>query len=244
MKTREFEFINKCVFFPKQKILAVGDLHLGYEYMLKDFGVSFPQKQIEQTISELTEILSSLKERKIKLNKIVFLGDVKHYFAFNKGEKNLILKLLDELEKYVKRKNIIIIKGNHEKMNIIHDKDFLDYYIKDNIIFLHGDKELKEISNKEVKLIVMGHLHPAVSISDKQKIRSEKYKCFLVGKYKRKDFIILPSFFPLIEGTSLNQHINENACFLTISSLEKSKVFAIDSQDKRVYNFGILKNLK
>lgn len=241
---QEFEFINKCVFFPKQKILAVGDLHLGYEYMLKDFGVSFPQKQIEQTISELTDILSDLKKRKIKLNKVIFLGDVKHYFAFNKGERNLILKLLDEIGKYVKKEDIIIIKGNHEKMNILNDKDFLDYYIKDDIIFLHGDREFKEISDKKIKLIVMGHLHPAVAISDKQKIRSEKYKCFLVGKNKGKEFIVLPSFFPLIEGTSLNQHIHEDMCIIPINSLEKSSVFAIDPQDKKVYNFGILKNIE
>src|SRR3989344_2755956 len=123
---KEFKFLNKCLLLPKHKILVFGDMHLGYEYMLREFGVNFPQKQIEQTFNEIEENIKQAQKIVKKLNKIVFLGDIKHYFAFNKGERNIVLNLLDLLEKYISRKDIILIKGNHEKMNIIKDKDFLD----------------------------------------------------------------------------------------------------------------------
>jgi len=52
----------------------------------------------------------------------------------------------------------------------------------------------------------MGHLHPATYLTDKIGcIKKEKYKCFLIGKWKNKKIIILPSFFSLIEGTDIEQ---------------------------------------
>ena len=43
----EFIFIGKSVFFSDQEILAIGDLHLGYEQMLKKSGIGLPETQIE-----------------------------------------------------------------------------------------------------------------------------------------------------------------------------------------------------
>lgn len=88
----------------------------------------------------------------------------------------------------------------------------------------------------------MGHLHPAVKISDNQKVRSEKYKCFLIGDYKKKKVIIVPSFFPLIEGTSLNEYLKDNACIISKNNIIKFNVFAV-GENNQIYNFGLLKNL-
>ena len=48
----------------------------------------------------------------------------------------------------------------------------------------------------------MGHMHPAISI--RKHAKEEKYKCFLVGKWKGKAIVILPSFFPLVEGSDVS----------------------------------------
>jgi len=238
---KEFKFLNKCLLLPKHKILVFGDMHLGYEYMLREFGINFPQKQIEQTFNEIEENIKQALKSVKKLNKIVFLGDIKHYFAFNKGERNIVLNLLDLLEKYISRKDIILIKGNHEKMNIIKDKDFLDYYVYKDIIFIHGDREIKELFSKNISYIIMGHLHPAINLIDNQKIRSEKYKCFLLGKYKSKEVIILPSFLPLIEGTSINEYLSDGNCFIPEKNLKTFDVFVIG--EKKVLKFGKLNKL-
>ena len=74
-----------------------------------------------------------------------------------------------------------------------------------------------------------------------RKIKSEKFKCFLVGKYKRKQVIILPSFLPNVEGTAVNLYLNNGRCFIPKKTLEKFNVYIIGKE--RILDFGVLKNL-
>ena len=39
-QNKNFTFVSKTIFFPKKGILAVGDLHLGYDEMIKDQGIN------------------------------------------------------------------------------------------------------------------------------------------------------------------------------------------------------------
>ena len=149
--------------------------------------------------------------------------------------------LLNFFEKYLKKEDIIIIKGNHETTNLIGDKKLVNYYIKNNIAFIHGDKEFKQIFDKKIKLIIMGHLHPAISLTDSQKIKHEKYKCFLEGRYKGKEVVILPSFIPNVEGSAVNEYLGNSHCIIPAKTLMKFKVYAIGKN--KIYDFGILKQL-
>lgn len=180
--------LNKSVFFPSSGILAIGDLHLGYEKMLKTSGFEFPINQIKETKQELEKIFEEIKRQKFRLKKIVILGDLKHHFNFEFEEKFEIRKLLSFLEKYMGRKNIIILKGNHEKVNL-KEANYKNYFIDSEIAFTHGDKLFPEILDKKIKTIVMGHLHPAVIIHDPKSHKREKYKCFLVGDVSVKNLI-------------------------------------------------------
>ncbi|MBI2629103.1 hypothetical protein HYW74_03400 [Candidatus Pacearchaeota archaeon] len=150
---------------------------------------------------------------------------------------------MQEIEKYIKRENIIVIKGNHEKMENLADKHFVDFYIQDDLAFIHGDEEIKQVFNKgkQIKTIVMGHLHPAITITDSQKIKSEKYKCFLVGTYKDKQIIILPSFLPIVEGTSINEYLSDSSCMIPKDILMSFRVYTIG--ENKNYDFGKLKKL-
>jgi len=57
-------------------------------------------------------------------------------------------------------------------------------FIKFKEIFIcHGDSV--DFSFDKIKTIVIGHEHPAITI--KEYPRDEKYKCFLIGNYKKKD---------------------------------------------------------
>ena len=53
----EYEFIGKGLYIKKQGILAIGDLHLGYESMLTGSGSYLKLDQFEQTKKELIEII-------------------------------------------------------------------------------------------------------------------------------------------------------------------------------------------
>ncbi|VVB79804.1 Calcineurin-like phosphoesterase [uncultured archaeon] len=241
----KFLLLNKSVFFPEEGILAIGDLHLGYEKMLKTSGFEFPINQIKETKQELEKIFLEIKKQKFKLKKIVILGDLKHHFNFEVEEKFEIRKLLSFLEESVSRENIIILKGNHEKINF-REAEYKDYFVEKTVAFTHGDKLFPKILDKKIKTIVMGHLHPAVLIHDPKSHKKEKYKCFLVGKWKGKTAIVLPSFLQIIEGTDIRsesaRHKDNNFLIIPRKNLLKFKVFIPDKTGK-VFEFPKLERI-
>jgi len=232
----KYQFFSKTLFFPEKEILVICDLHLGYEEMLLKQGITFPFEQLEQTMSEIEQIVLEIK-RNYKIKKIILLGDLKHHFNFEIEEKYQIRKLFTFLKQFVDEENIILINGNHDKIELDKMK-YHDFWIEDDVAFFHGDKLFKEVLDKKVKTLVIGHVHPSVVIKDKSGIKKEKYKCFLVGKFKRKNLIIVPSFFHFIEGSELNESYKHKKDFSIISDkkLENFDKFVVGKN--RVYKFG------
>lgn len=242
---QKFKLINKTLYFPEKEILVIGDLHLGYEEMLKEQGIMFPFNQLETTKKHIKSILEKLKKQGCGLKKIILLGDIKHYFNFQVGEKISVRAFLKFLSNYVANQNIILIKGNHDKIEL-DKKKYYDFYIKDDIAFIHGHKSFPKIFDKKIKTIVMGHLHPVALIKDPNGIKKEKYKCFLIGKYKKKEFIIVPSFFPLVKGTAINDLYNLEKGKKQFSIIPKNKLKDFETfiiGKNKIYNFGKFKDL-
>ncbi len=237
----KYEFVDKALYLPKIKTLAIGDLHLGHEFLLLGVKGSFPLMQMRETKKDIDEIFKKLKKEKKEVKRVIFLGDVKYFFHYQNSERNRFLEIMLLLSKYVNRKNIIIVKGNHEKIANLADKKLLDFYIEKDIAFIHGDILFNKVLGKKVKTIVMSHLHPAVILKDSQKVKQEKYKCFLTGRFKRKDFIILPSFLPNLEGTAVNMHLTNNYCIVPVKILKKFKVHAVG--ENKIFDFGVLGKL-
>ena len=244
-KTKPYVFIGKTLFFPDKGILAVGDLHLGFEYMLQQSGILVPEMQAKEVIEELKTIFEDLKMKKLKLKKIVFIGDVKHSFSYERKEKNYFNEILKFLKDYVNDKNIILIKGNHDTIDYSFSDRLKNYFIDGDTVFIHGNELFKEILDKKIKTIVMGHLHPSIILSDKQNIKKEKYKCFLTGKFKGKQIIILPSFLSTIEGTTINSLEHEYKDYFSIIPKKILMNFIVHVVgDNKVYSFGKIKNMK
>lgn len=226
-----YKFIGKSLFFSKEKILAIADLHIGYEEAMNKAGIFFPRVQFKEIMKDLEKIFKETGNVK----EIVVVGDLKHEFGkISDQEWSETLKVLDFLKE--KSEKVILIRGNHDKiLGPIAEKreiEIKDYYVREGICFVHGDKIFAECLDKRVKIIVMGHRHPAVMLSDKYK--KEKYKCFLVGNWKKKEVIILPSFFPIIEGTDIINMEENNLLFIPENELRKFRVYVIGD---RVYNF-------
>jgi putative SbcD/Mre11-related phosphoesterase len=238
---KDFIFISKTLFFPKSGILVIGDLHLGYDSMLKEQGISLLFDQLEETKKELEIIIKRIKAI-YTLKKIILLGDIKHNFKFQTQEISDLRNFLRFLEKYLPKENIILIRGNHDTFTL-KDYTLKDFYIeeKENLAFTHGEQDFPELytnKNKNIKTIIMSHIHPAVLISDKINIKREKYKCFLVGKYKKKQFIILPSFFSMTEGTEIHEYAKDEK-YQQIIPKNKLKSFTTYVVGKNgVYDFG------
>jgi uncharacterized protein len=244
-KSKSYIFFGKTLFFPEKGILAIGDLHLGFEYQLQQSGLIVPERQVAEVKEELEKIFKEIKEKGLKVKKIVFIGDIKHSFSYQWKEKNYFKEVIEFLKEYIPEKDIFLIKGNHDTIDYSFSDKLKDYYKKDDVVFTHGHVLFPEVFENKIKTVVMGHLHPSILLSDKQGIKREKYKCFLIGKFKKKEIIILPSFLSTVEGTSVNNIKNDYEDYFSIipkKSLLNFEIYAVGENE--TYNFGKVKNLK
>lgn len=224
------EIIDLGLYLKEDQTLIIGDIHLGYEQYMAKKGVLVPRTQYKDTVARLDRILKKCNPKKIVLN-----GDVKHEFgSVNPQEWRETLKFLKHIEQ--KRKQIVVIKGNHDvslfpilrKTQVEEQRE----YITGEIQVVHGDY----IPEKLKPVIIIGHEHPAISLREGGKI--EKYKCFLKGKFRKSVLIVMPSFLTLTAGTDITK---EKTLSPLIKKIENFECFTVG--DDEVYYFGKVKNL-
>ena len=228
------EIKGKALWIKEEKILVFGDFHLGYEDALIDAGMFIPKSMFPEIKKEVSELLSELEPKIIVIN-----GDLKHEFARISGQEwKDALELINLIKKQAE---LIIIKGNHDNiLDKIAEKRGLktkDYVIFDKIAILHGDEIILDVLDKKIKILIIGHDHPALSLSDS--VKQEKYKCFLLGKYKDKKLIVMPSFFNLVEGSDVRR---EKMLSPFLQNIRDFEVFVLG--ENKAYGFGKLGKLK
>jgi len=235
-----FEFIGKSLYLRKEKILVIADLHIGYEQMLAEQGTVIPRGQFQDMLKDMKLIFERLKKNKEKAEEIVLLGDLKHEFGkISRQEWGEVSRFLDFLFENVEK--VVLIKGNHDTiLEPIARKEGLEIvkcYVNGSVCFVHGDKEIKECIDRKIKTIILGHKHPAITLSKGAK--KEKYKCFLVGKWKEKKIIILPSFFSLVEGSEVYVKDTNLGFKFNIKEFE-----VYIPTEEEVLDFGKVKNIE
>ncbi|MBU1205117.1 MAG: metallophosphoesterase [Nanoarchaeota archaeon] len=231
------EIIDLGLLLNQEKILVFADFHIGYEEALNKQGILVPRFQFKDVIKRLGKIFSELK--KIKIDKIIINGDIKHEFGtISEQEWRETLRLLDFMARQCKE--IILVKGNHDTIlgPIAKKKkvSVVDYYFAGDILITHGHKIPNKNILKKAKTIVIGHEHPAISL--REDVRTEKFKCFLKGKYKRKSLVVMPSFCLATEGTDI---LKEK--LLSPFLNQDLKNFEVSVVADKVYDFGKIKNL-
>ena len=216
----------------KEKVLIISDLQLGYEENLNKQGILVPRFQLEDIKKTLEKLL-----KKLKPNKVIINGDLKHEFGkISDQEWRDCLRIFDLILNYCKE--LILIKGNHDlaldpiakKRDI---KVFENLMIGD-ILILHGHK-IEKIP-KNIKTIVIGHEHPAIGLREKGRV--ETFKCFLKGKYKKNNLVVMPSFNFVHFGTDILRGV-----FLS-PFLDKLDEFDVIVVADKMYKFGKIKDIK
>jgi len=228
------EITGLGLFIKKEKALILGDLHLGQEEEMNKDGILIPRFQFKDICSDTEKLLKKVKPKKIILN-----GDLKHNFGrISVEEWRNVVKYLELLEKYGE---IIIIEGNHDRvLKAITEKKGikLEYHHSIGGIYIcHGHEIPKDADFKKAKTIIIGHEHPAITLTEG--LRTEKYKCFLKGKYKNKTLIVMPSMSQLNEGTDI---LREKLLspFLKKNDLKNFEVYIIG---EKPYHFGKIKKI-
>lgn len=243
MENENYKFINESLFFPERGILVIGDLHIGYDVMLRQSGVLIPERQIEDVMERLDKIFQKIDSKNYNLKKIIFLGDIKHSFGFEFEERKDFDQIMDFLGQRFSDENIILIKGNHDTIDYTFEGKMKSFYLEGGVAFLHGHKSFLEVFDKSINLIVLGHLHPSIVLQENPGIKKETYKCFLTGKYKKKEIIILPSFLGIIEGSRVNEYsdkLEKDFSIIPKKNLMDFKVHVVGKEEN--YSFGKVKD--
>ena len=227
------EMVGLALFLEHEKTLIISDLHIGLEESLNKEGILVPRFQLKRLMEELGRVLEKTHPKTVVIN-----GDLKHEFGtISEQEWRDTLKVLDFLSRNTQE--IILIKGNHDKIlgpiAVKRNLKVTPSLKIGDILILHGDKIPSPSALEGIKTLIIGHEHPAVSIRDT--IRSELFKCFLLGTYSRKKLIVMPSFNYVTEGTDiLKQELLSP--FLKGTDMGKFEVYV--AADK-TYHFGKLK---
>ena len=212
-------------------ILIVGDVHIGLEGVFLKQGIMLPVNQLDNTIKRLEKIIKKAKPKTIIIN-----GDLKEEFGtISDQEWKDTTKLINFLKE---KSKIILIKGNHDIVLAPIAKKFnLPIYERfdiDQISVIHGDLIIKDLR----KTIIIGHEHPAITFRERP---DEKYKCFLLGRYKKHNLIVMPSFNILIEGSDITKE-KRLSPFLQ-GDLSNFEVYAIPEMNNIMY-FGKIKDIE
>ncbi len=238
---------ERALYLEGEKILVLGDLHIGFEYELFRLGISIPS----QTKKLLERILALLEE--FSPEKIVLLGDVKHAIPFPSSREKR--ELIEFLEKLSARAEVIIAKGNHdgdiEKYSPPSAKIFQGkgFRLK-NFAFAHGHAWIGEDLLK-ARYLFLAHEHASIEFRDRFGMRFAE-PCWVLAKVFAKRFeekygtkcrikkaLVFPAFNTLLGGSKINspeyEPLGPNVRFL---DLENAKIYLVDG----IY-LGRLKNL-
>jgi len=225
------------VYLPEHKVFVISDIHIGYEEALNRQGILIPRNNYSDLLLRLEKAIEKIKKTNI-IDKIVINGDLIHEFGkISRKEKELIVKFVKFLSVYG---DIILIEGNHDKAlkYIIDEKvEINNYILLGKTLIIHGDKLISKELLKSVKTIIIGHEHPAITITSG--LRTEKYKCFLKGQYEHKDIIVMPSCNLFIEGTDVLRE-KMLSPFLKKNNILNFEAYIVED---KIYDFGKVKNL-
>lgn len=197
---------RRAVWFPRERVLAVADLHLGYAWAHRLKGQLMPITPTNDTLARLQEL-----QRDYKPREIIVLGDLVHRAMAVTVLEEEIRGLFNALSS---RSQLVVLAGNHDRnFQKVLDQWVLPIQLVPSReigghLLVHGDAAIPsaDASAKSPEpihggRIMMGHEHPAISIGDGV-TTSEKCPCFLVSE----SVIVLPAFSRWAAGTNIRTY--------------------------------------
>ena len=240
----EIELINgfRAIYIKEIDLLVISDLQLGEELYLAEKGIFVPQIQLKEMKKELNSVF-----KKVKANRILINGDIKHEFGeASRQEWREVIELVEFLRR--RTKEIIVVRGNHDNylLNIaskINLQIFDPFYLEKGYLFTHGHKKFSY--PKDFHTLIIGHEEPAIIL--KEGFDRIKLPALLYGKMKNgKRIICLPAFSYLSSGTEINVVDKEDLLSPILKEdveIDELEVIGID-KEVGALKFGKLKNIR
>lgn len=216
-------------YLPKSKTLVVSDLQLGQEGQLRAQGHDVRYQDAERMIGLLRAMLHATGATRVVID-----GDLKHAFGqILPQERRDVYEIVRALRE---RAEVVLVRGNHDTLTgpLARELDLalVDSWTDGTAFVLHGhatpardDPAYAAASN-----VIIGHLHPAVTLSDG--IRAERVKCALVGRTAGKRLVVLPSCTTLAIGADILR-VEPRGPFLDPATLDAMTVYLTDETGVR-----------
>jgi putative SbcD/Mre11-related phosphoesterase len=179
--------------------LVVADLHLGYAWAHRQSGQLLPISMKEETLPRLHALVDDFHPREL-----VLLGDIVHRAVPLPALKDELCRVFSELGG---RCELGLIAGNHDRSLAallrecgIH-APLAPSMRAGSFLLVHGDTAPVPDSDGPPVWTIIGHEHPALSISDGV-ATSAKVPCFAAGD----GVLVLPAFSQWAAGTNIRTH--------------------------------------
>ncbi len=247
----------------RERILAISDLHIGWELSLSKKGIYVPT-QTPRLLGKLTSIISEYKP-----DKLLILGDVKHTVATAEtGEWHDVPDFFNELRRQVRE--ILIVRGNHdgnlepllpEKVSLVPATGT----VLGDVGFFHGHQWPSPMI-LACETLVMGHVHPVIALHDPAGFKItkqvwvrancdktlltrallQKHRCkiektpekTLLEHYKIRpramQLVVMPSFNDFLGGKPLNERRSDGDFKTAMVTGPVLRSDAIDSRNAEV----------
>ena len=173
---------QRCLYWMEQKILIVGDLHLGKSGHFRKNGIAIPQAIFKEDIQRLFEQITLYKPQLL-----IIVGDLFHSVV------NKELDLFIKWRKDFSSLDFHLVKGNHDILDIDWYKNAAVQVSRKDLMvegfrFIH-DINLISAPSCLVKYTFSGHIHPGIRLNGGNK-QSLHFPCFYFGN----DYAVLPAF--------------------------------------------------
>jgi DNA ligase-associated metallophosphoesterase len=171
-------FPQKALYWKKQNILLLADLHLGKINHFRKSGIAVPSKANDHNLEILMDVIALTNPQRI-----ICLGDLFH------SHYNPEWEVFGELVKHYAHISFELVLGNHD---IMSEQQYLRKGIKVHDTLMIGSFLLTHHPMEEVPQDVYnisGHLHPGVHMKGRGK-QSIMLPCFYFGVHQA----ILPAF--------------------------------------------------
>ncbi|ABP51460.1 MAG: metallophosphoesterase [Pyrobaculum arsenaticum] len=226
----------------RERILLLADTHVGYEVELRRERGVHAMSQTGRLVEKILELVDNYDATAVAI-----LGDVKHELPIPRESAEEIKNFLKVLSR---RAPVLITPGNHDSLlqEIAAGIDGVEIapargVLLGKYLLFHGHVKPAKEDLEKAEVVIMGHTHPAVIITDDigyavkepavLKINTSRSKvcralygepCKKRGKLK---VVVLPASHPLITGVDVReipQMIAEGRTFLKYVELKPEDV--------------------
>lgn len=188
---------HKALYWPREKMLAVADIHFGKAASFRALGVPVPRGTTADNLAALDALVAAHA-----VEQIVFLGDFLHARA---AHASATLAAMLEWRAHHADLRLTLVRGNHDAHagdpSALLRLDIVDEpYLRAPFAFCHHPEVAVDA------YVLAGHVHPVYRLESRRD--ALRLPCFLLGATRA----VLPSFGAFTGGYAVVPQAGEQVC--------------------------------